>query len=325
MSLLTPNNPFSLLEVTKRLDPNGQPAIIAEILHKVRPLMGDFVWMQANGATFHKMVRRATLYTGAWRKYNSGVPYEASQTTEVSETMGMLETYLRVDAAIAELNGEAAYRQQESIAALEGLGQTLETAIISGNAGANPEQFNGLQVRLASLRTTDPTLNVWGAGGTGSDLTSIYGIRHAANQCFMIYPKGAPGAGIQHKDLKEQMVTDGNSYPYTVLVDHYKLTCGMAVADPRALLRICNIETTLSANIFDEDLLIKALNEMPSTDGLVLYCNSTILSQAQIALKDKNNVSWTADQGLSGVPFMRFQGVPVKKCEMILNTESAVS
>jgi hypothetical protein len=46
----------------------------------------------------------------------------------------------------------------------------------------------------------------------------------------------------------------------------------------------------------------------------------------QIRLKDKSNVYFTRDQGLDGGgPVLRFQGVPVRKVEQLLDTETAIS
>ena len=53
------------------------------------------------------------------------------------------------------------------------------------------------------------------------------------------------------------------------------------------------------------------------------------MTQMQIRLKDKNNVNYTMDSGdgLSGMPLMRFQGIPIRKIdrEILLNTEAAIS
>jgi hypothetical protein len=56
-----------------------------------------------------------------------------------------------------------------------------------------------------------------------------------------------------------------------------------------------------------------------------IYCNATVMTQAQIRLKDKSNVNWTVRDGLGGVPFMQFNQVPVRKCDAILDTEDALT
>jgi hypothetical protein len=101
------------------------------------------------------------------------------------------------------------------------------------------------------------------------------------------------------------------------------------VRDQRSIGRLANIESAGASNTFDEDNLIKLLNNMNIGDGTRIYCNETILTQMQIRLKDKNNVNYTQDNGdgLSGMPPMRFQGIPIRKIdrEILLNTEAAIS
>jgi hypothetical protein len=71
------------------------------------------------------------------------------------------------------------------------------------------------------------------------------------------------------------------------------------------------------------------MNKMKTGPGTRLYCNETVKSQMEIALKDKNNVNYTADagEGLAGEPVLRFRGFTVRKIdsEILLNTESAIA
>jgi len=77
----------------------------------------------------------------------------------------------------------------------------------------------------------------------------------------------------------------------------------MAVKHPKAIGRVANIEASGSTNIFDEDNLITLLNRLVVNENTRIYCNATVMTQAEIRLKDKSNVNWSTEQGLGGVPF----------------------
>jgi len=321
---------YSLVEQAKRIDPDGKLATIAEVLDlEMGQILQESPWMPSNDIWTNKTVQRASLPTGSWRKLNSGVATEVSRVTELQDVIGMLETYAEYDKEyIDNMPNPLAARMQESKAFLEGLGQTLVSSLLYSNVNTTPDKMHGLAPRMGTL---DGEL-VIGAGGTGSDVTSIYVVTWGQNEVFMIYPKNSPSLGIQHTDLGEVTLTDAttsapNTSQYQGYRDHYQVKCGLVVRHPKAIGRIANIETAGTSNIFDEDDLIALLNNMKVGPGTRIYCNQTIQTQGQIRLKDKTNVNWTADQGLSGIPFLRFQGIPVRKIDkqILLNTETAIS
>lgn len=314
MALLTPNNQLSLLEVARRTDPDGKSADIVEVLTISNPMLQDVVWKEANGATYEKITRRASLPTGSWRQYNQGVATESSITITATETIGMLHGLSEVDEDEAKLNaaGVDAYRQSEAVAFLEGLSQTWGAALINADSSTSKEKFDGIIPRTSTV----DSYVVWDNGGTAA-LTSIYGVIWGLSKVYCVYPRGSGTAGIEKVDNGRVRVLDSDSKPYFVLSTLFKLHCGLAVKDPRCLIRIANISTSSTTGAFDEDTLIKALNrsQLPSLDGLVLYANDAICTQAEIALKDKANVSWTTRDGagLGGVPWLWFRGFPVRK------------
>jgi hypothetical protein len=330
MATLTASSQLTLVELAKRKDPSGNLATIAEVLAEDNEILMDAIYREANDTFSHKIVQRNSLPTGTWRKLNSGVSIEGSTTLEVTEGIGMLETYSEVDKELVLASpNPSEMRMSEARAFIEGMSQTLASTIIYGNANTDPEKFSGIATRLDSLSATT---NVIGAGGTGSDTTSIYGIQWDMNRVYMIYPKGSE-LGIKHTDLGEVTsssvtTTAFNAAMYQVYRDHFQVKCGLAVAEPRSIIRYANIETSGTSNLFDEDELIRLLNRMPKSGaGCSLYCNSTIKSQMEIALKDKTNVNFTADsgEGLAGVPVLRFRGCPVRKVDAITITETAIS
>lgn len=322
MATLTANG-LTLTEVAKRQH-DGNMLTIAEVLEKTVEIMEDIPWVESNDTWSNVAVRRASLPGGEWRKLNAGVSTEKSDTTQVRDVIGLLETRSENDIEI--INSFPSPKQarfDEDSAFAMGLSQTMASSVIYANTDTDPEKFTGLAPRMDSLATSQNVLN---EGGTGSDLTSIYVVDWGPMGCYMVYPKNAM-AGLRMDDLGIETVTDSNSKKFRAYVSHFVWKAGLVVRDPRSIGRIANIETAGSSNIFDEDSLITLLNRMTKSPGLRIYCNETIMTQAEIRLKDKTNVNWSVGQGLGGVPFMQFRNIPVRKIDsqILLNTESALT
>lgn len=329
--MATLTSKYSLAEQAKRLDPDGKLSEIVESLNlEMGEILNEAPWLPSNDIWTNKTVRRGSLPTGSWRKLNSGVATEASRVTDVLDVIGMLETYAEYDKEyIDNMPEPARARLDEAKAFLEGLGQTLISSILYSDADADPDKMHGLAPRMATL---DGEF-VIGNGGTGSDTTSIFVVTWGRTEVYMVYPKNSGVVGIKHTDLGEVTLTDAttsapNTSQYQGYRDHFQVKCGLVVKHPKAIGRIANIETTVgAANSFNEDKLIELLNNMKTGPMTRIYCNQRIKTQGEIALKDKLNVNWTADKGLSGEPFLSFQSIPVRKIDkqILLNTETAIS
>ncbi len=330
--MATLTSKFSLIEQAKLINPDGSQAIIAEVLNYENPMLLDAPWLPSNDIWTNKTVRRASLQTGTWRKMNQGVATEVTRTDEVMDVIGMLESYSEFDKEYIDNQPDPKQaRMDVARAALEGMGQTLGTAMLYGNAKTTPEKMHGFAPRLNTIDSQ----YIIGQGGSGDDNTSIYIITWGRTMVHLIYPKnGEAQLGVKHKDLGEVTISTAttgvaSAAQFQGYRDHFQVKCGLVVKDPRCIGRLANIEVTGSSNLFDENNLIKILNRMKTNEGTRLYCNDTILSQMQIKLKDKNNVNYTSGQGngLSGEVPMYFQGIPIRKIarEILLNTESTIS
>ena len=320
MATLDSAEQLTLVELAKRTN-NSKIAEIAEVLNETNEILDDAVWVMANQPTSHVCTRRLSLPSGTWRKLNEGIGTEASKTVQVTEGMGMLEAYSKVDKALVDLAPDPkAFRFSEDKAFLEGLSQSLADVLIYGNADSAPEQFNGMAKRY----NTTADGSVISAGGSGSDTTSVWVVQWGENTVHMIYPKNSKTVGIEMNDLGECTVLDADNKEFQAYRTHFKVNAGLAVRDPRSIKRIANIETSGASNTFSENHLITLLNELPYKGrGAVIYCNSTIRTQMDIAAKDKSNVNYSSAE-IWGKPVMTFRGVPVRKVDALLNTETAI-
>ncbi len=102
MSTLNTNGFSTLLDVAKRLDPNGKIARIVESLTVDCPLLEDMPWVEANGPDGHLITTRTSLPSLTWRKYNQGILPTKSSTAQFSEVCGMLDGTSKVDVKLAQ-------------------------------------------------------------------------------------------------------------------------------------------------------------------------------------------------------------------------------
>jgi hypothetical protein len=322
----TLTNYYSLVEQAKRIDPNGDQARIVEVLNReMGEILTDAPWLPSNDIWVNKTTRRASLPTGQRRKLNQRITNSVSRTTEIMDVLGIIEDYCEVDAKLVRsMPSEAVFLSGEVDAFIEGIGQTVVSDILYSNTFMDPDAIHGLGPRLATL---DGRF-VIGAGGTGSDLTSVYAVTWGQDTAYLMHPKNMPSnMGVNHED-KGYVTSETADGKMEIHRDHFEIVFGLCVRHPRAIGRYANIEQlSVGVNTFDEDDLITLLNNMKVGPGTRLYMNETIMTQGQIRCKDKNNVYWTPGNGLSGEPFLYFSGVPCRKIarEILINTEDEIS
>jgi hypothetical protein len=300
--------------------------MIARICGKVfkkeqNAIVADAVWREANDTFSNKTVRRAALPTGSWRKLNEGVAVEASKTVELIDTIGMLETWAENDIEVIKgFSNPMQARNDEAMSFVEGLGQTMASTMIYGNASTTPEKFTGLAPRLGSIAATSNVINEGGS----TNVTSIYIVDWSPTGVYMIYPKNSM-AGLEHEDRGIETATSTANAKYRAYVDVFTWKAGMVVKNSKSIARLANIQPTGASNIFDEDNLITLMNRMTQGPGRRIYCNQTVLTQMEIRAKDKTNIHYTTVSDIAPGPVTMFKGVPVRLVEQIINTESDVS
>ena len=304
---------LTLAEVAKRHDPQGNLATIAEELEQDNEILQDAVWRESNDVWSNVTTRRASLPTGSWRKLNAGVASEKSDTVQVVDSIGILETWAKNDVDIIKsfANPQQA-RNDEAMAFVEGLGQHIAATIVYGSTITTPEEFTGLAPRMDDLDANGVCLNEGGS------------VTWGPNTAHMLYPRNSI-AGLSHEDMGIQIVQDGSSNDFRAYVDWFQWKCGFAVKRAKAIGRVANIESAGAANIFDEDTLITLLNRMITGPGTRIYVNETIMTQMEIRLKDKTNVNFTKVDGLAPGPVMMFKGHAIRQVDQILDTEAALT
>ncbi len=332
MSTLATTHP-TLLDVAKRLDPNGDVMKLVEILNQQNEIIDDAVWLESNEATGHVSGVRTGLPTPTWRKLYGGVQPAKSTSVQVKDSMGMMEAYAEVDKALADLNGNtASFRMSEDRAHIEGMNQEFASTLFYGDESTAPEEFTGLAPRFNSLSAANGE-NVISGAGAGADNTSIWLIVWSPNTVHCIYPKGSK-AGLQMTDKGQVTVEsiDGAGGRMEAYRTHYRWDAGVVVRDWRYVVRIANIDVSdltgdaaTGADIID--LMTQALEQVQDLKmgKPVFYVNRKIRSflRRQMVAKVKN-ATLSLDT-VAGKRVLYFDEVPVRRVDALLETEAVVS
>lgn len=330
---------LTLADWAKRLDPNGQVPIVAELLSQTNEILEDAMFVQGNLPTGHRLTIRTGLPQVFYRMINQGVPTSKSTTIQIDESCGILEARSHIDVELAKLNGNTSeFRLSEDRAFIEAMNQTMAGAMFYGNPSTDPRQFLGLQTRYSSL-TAGNGQNILDAGGTGSNNCSIYLVVWGDQTVFCPFPKGS-NAGLMHQDLGEESVPDANNNFFQALRTLYQWKNGLAVKDWRYVVRIANINVTdLTGQSATQastaatqiiNLMSRAIDRVPNLGmgKAVFYANRTVYSMLRVAALNKSNAALSIQDALTqfGTPYKMtsFLGVPLRKVDQLLNTETRV-
>lgn len=336
MAALAANNP-TLLDVAKRLDPDGKIATIVELLNQTNDVLTDMSWQEGNLPTGHRVTVRTGLPLPTWRKLYGGVQPTKSTTAQITDSCGMLEAYAEVDKALADLNGNtAAFRLSEDSAHIEGMSQEMAQTLFYGNEGSEPEAFTGLAPRYNSLAAQNAD-NIVNGGGASTDNTSIWLCVWGPQSGYGIYPKGSQ-AGLQMTDKGQVTIenVDGNGGRMEGYRTHYRWDAGLTIKDWRYFVRIPNIDvgalTTegTAQNRADAqkaliNLMVQATERIPSFGGgrAVWYVNRKIREALRLGILEKisGNLAW---ETVSGKRVMTFDDIPVRRTDALVNNEARV-
>jgi len=324
----------NLVNVTKRMDPDGSVAKIAELLEQSNPIIQDIPLIEGNLPTGHRTTVRSDTPVPTWRKLNYGVRPTKSNTAQVDDTIGMLEAFSEVDKDLAMLNGNTSeFRMSEDIPHIEGMSQTMASTIFYGDTATDPERFLGLSPRYDTLTLADkPTAqtqsaflpNVVDAGGT-TNLGSIWYIVWGESTVHGIYPKGST-AGLLSEDLGELTLTDNDGGRFRGFQSHYQWKMGLSVRDWRFISRVANVDIALLSDPTNTGLvyqdMIKAMHAVPSGGSSrgTFYVPPAISAMLDFESVQKSN-AYLGLKEVFGEEVLSFRGRPIRECHALLEDE----
>lgn len=335
------NTVNTLVDIAKRMDPDGKIARIAELLNQENEVLDDMVWKEGNLPTGDRTTVRAGLPGVSFRALNEGVPRSKSAVAQFDEGAAMLEGFSEVDRKEAILSGNIGeFRLSEQMAFFESMNQTFVTNLFYGNAAASPKSFTGFAPRFNAISGNTTTgNNIIDAGGTGTDNNSIWLVVWDENKVRGIYPKGTK-AGLFHEDASDAtQATDGfprgtvlydaSGNPYMGYRDHYEWNCGLSIKDYRYVVRIANIDKSDLSKDYStgadlQDLLIQAAERVQNLNGRAAFYAPRIITgtlRRQLVNKKNGFLSWDE---IGGRKVMSFDGIPIRRVDALNTNEARV-
>lgn len=321
----------SLAELKQFYNSVGKPCEVLELMDQDNSVNDDALYMESNESDGHRSTIRSKLPDIYYGRLYKGTPNSKSGVSSVKDICARFEGRNEIDVRELELFADraAVYRSGESHAFMEAMQQKHASDIFYGDHAANPDQFFGLHARYPYKNAP----NVVDAGGSGSTCTSMWGVVWGQNDVHCIYPKNTM-AGLKIKTLPEYDAQDSDGNRYRVVGDLFEWNTGLTVRDWRSVVRICNIDVSKlelrkgEAGFIDlHRLTIKAKNLMPTVKRgrMIWYSNSDVMTALEYQATDAGNVQLKYGElfNSTGVPFLHTR--PVRQCDAILSTETALT
>ena len=341
----------TLADLTTRINGAQKQVYISEMLSQANDIWDDMPIIEANEIGGHEFVFRTSIPGGAWRQYNMGVPYAKSTTAKARVGLGTLEDYSQIDRMLAEDSGDIdQFRENEDVAFLEGMSQTMAQTLFYGNTTVTPAEFMGLAPFYNTITTSNAqnAANVLSAGGSVSANTSLWLVCWGERTVFGLYPRGSK-AGITMEDKADTVPGfDSLGNRFEAYTSWFRHQLGLCPQDWRYAARLANIDTTSAglagSNAPDLFALMAQMMLMPphlgkGTSGItktdapndpapgirpVFYTNRTGRHWMDVqAMRDRNVLLRLTDY--AGMPADVYRGIPVKIVDQLTNSEATVS
>jgi len=329
---------FTLSDFAQRMDPDGSIPDIAELLNEKNEILSDMLWVEGNLPTGMRTTQRAGLPNVYFRQLNTGVTPSKSTVGQVDDACAILEGWSVIDEKLAQLNGNVeALRLSEAKPFLEAMNQQFTQTLFYGNTGVNAERFLGFAPRYGAISGATNAQNILSGGGSGSVNASIWLVGWGEDTCCGIFPRGTK-AGLTHEDYGLQTVQTaaaGSSVGMTsgfmrAYQDRFVWEPGLALRDWRYVVRVANNSVTaLTTNSSPPNLVTlmsRSLDRIPSLKGCnpVFYMNRTLYSFLRLQGLSNSANAVTVQPALNQFE-LGFEGVPIRRCDQLLNTEAAIS
>ena len=359
------NGQLTLLDWAKRVDPDGKIGSlpIVEILNRENSIVQDASFVEGNTTTGLLTTLRTGLPAIAFRQLNAGIQPSKSTTKQIHFTAAWMEGLGKVDERLVSMASDGpGLRLSEVSPFMESMGQTIASTMFYGDVRVNPDRFTGLSAYYAALNAgyqrnpealVNPSSSLPDSGRNVFDCstnsegetfgdptagynTSLWLVCWGEQSITAFFPKGSK-AGVSHEDLGRWLVDDGRGIgaQYLAWVDIYRANVGLAPRDWRQACRGANIDTNAlqsagddndqSANLLKNMIQMKNYIQNPNAGRMFFYCNRVVHTYLEIKAMNKFNNMLTNERLENGTTLTKFAGIPIRRCDAILNTETQVS
>ena len=336
MAILTNDMP-TLASAAALFTGEGKSKVIAELIEQTNPELSSIPMIEANSNIGLQVSARQSLPEIFRRRINQGIRPTASGYGAVTESAGIYTGLGQIDKALVDISTDKQkLRMTENKGHIMAMGQGFMSDLFYGDSNVNAESFMGLAPRFATLGTTNRAdVQVLDAGGTGSDLCSVWLVGWGEGSVSGFYPQGSE-AGISHN--AEDLVTchDRDKNQFLGYKDWFELKAGIGVWDYRQIVRIANIPwklleagdpaTGLPAGVPAlVNLFTLALEMLNTTSGVspAFYVPRTVSAFLRLQIQNKANV-FLSDREVAGRKVTHFDNVPVYRTDALLLNETQV-
>jgi len=319
------DNRFTLLDVMKRINPDGTPARIIQLLAEENNLLNTMPFFPTNKETFHQITVQTGLPGAEFVGINEGVDATKGNTAQMTFDTGFIEMRDQIDDNLFEVSASpTSMMSMESLMKLESMSQ-LHTSTVFNGTLANPKSFVGLS-EYYSTSSTDPQnsgFNILNGGGTGTDNESIWLVCWGPMRVYGIFPKNIGTAGFQKIFDGMHNAVAINGKTLRVWQSTYKWHAGLVVADWRSTVRIANLDISdLQASApgatFLTDLLVTAIERIRGVGpkSPQIYMSERMMTFLRLQIRKESNVNLTFEN-VAGRRVMMFDGIPVNKVDQL--------
>ena len=316
---------LTLMDLRSRLMPDGTPvSSYAELLAQENDILDDIPWTAGNQLTGDIHFKRTALPSAQIRRINQGFDSSKGAVEAVRETCVEIVSRMTVDMKELDLApSPEKYLLSESKGHVSVMNDTLITDFFYG---ADPEGIKGIATRLNKLSHKQ----VVNAGGTGSNLASIYIVKWDTDEVTGIYPKETK-AGLDVFMKENELVPDKEAH-----ITMWSWFVGLKVRDERYIARLCNIDRDVLLGSGDaakearQDLFRKLILAQDKiyhvNDGrVVMYADPQIFSILKIAAFEKSNMALGYSDIKEDRRILSFAGIPIKRNDAQSVAEKKVS
>lgn len=325
---------INLLDFMKSVDPNGRPAMVAEVLHQTNAMIQDGPTYPSNAPMAERVTIRSALPTVYLSRLDQGITKSKGAVRQQVESIGYIAGRSEVDVRHKKILGEDGYRTyrfNEDMGFLESIAQKHANLALYGDEDSEPLGFTGLAPRLNATASAITGSQVRSMGSvTGSDGASIYICDWGPRGVHFLRPKNHPTGGIEVDNREGIDVDDADGNPFKADVTEFHLMIGLSVKDPRRIARLANIDLSDSLVASPTqglltDALIEIINAMPSPMGHTRVCYTDHRIVAALMKQARNNASNVTIQQWQEMPTPHVLGYPVRVNNQASVAESTVS
>jgi hypothetical protein len=327
MAVLAQNTPFTLAEANKI---NGYTELgnLLSDFQQRNSFIDECPWYPTTHGSYTEEFRAKFLDEGDFTEINAGRPQLGSTGDIIKETVKIYEGESLVDDRLLHLADDP-YRARDTRDRmnLEGMFRGFSRRLLYPKAAGDDKAIRSLTERKNKL---DPGNFVFGAGGTGTGLTSAWLFEFGPADFHMVYNKaGSPGLKNEDQGMHKLPAPSGNG-TFDAWVRKYEIIGNMIEGSRSCVMRYANISTDPAdtGEHFNPELLITSMKPYlrdPSGRNAVLFVPPAVYGQIELECYRKANVYYTLReiQGYGLIPMIL--GIAIRQWDSISENESAIS